>query len=217
MTKPLGFNNTYAIGMKEELAAQLNIHAISDLRGHPDLAIRFSNEFMQRGDGWPSLSRAYHLPHEDVRGLEHALAYEALDKGVIHVTDLYTTAARLAGAMKFVPDDRVVDGIDQTALLLLGEGRGRRNYMFHYSGGTLGAVRWDDFKVHILPGGGSLPPMEVYNVMRDPGEKFGKMYPNLFAVTPLQNLIKGHKLMIRKFPHRVSKTMPEGAEITSHD
>jgi arylsulfatase len=136
---------------------------------------------------------------------------------VIHVTDLYTTAARLGGAIKSIPSDRVVDGIDQTALLLLGEGHGRRHYMFHYSGTHLGAVRWDKFKVHILPGGGSLPHMEVYNVVRDPGEKFGGMYNYLFAVTPLQNLIKSHKLLIQKFPHRVSNTMPEGAEITPHD
>jgi arylsulfatase len=136
---------------------------------------------------------------------------------VIHVTDLFTTAARLGGATKFIPNDRVVDGIDQTALLLLGEGHGRRNFIFHYSGATLGAVRWEQFKVHILQGGGSLPPMEVYNVVRDPGEKFGGMYNYLFAVTPLQNLIKSHMGLIQKFPHRVSKTMPEGAEITPHD
>jgi len=138
---------------------------------------------------------------------------------VIHVTDLYTTAASIAGAVSEIPSDRVTDGIDQTALLLLGEGHGRRKFMFHYSGGHLGAVRWGDIKMHILSGGahGGLPPMKTYNVMRDPGEKFGKMYPYLWTVTPFQNLIKSHKLMIRKFPHRVSKTMPAGAEITPHD
>jgi arylsulfatase len=73
--------------------------------------------------------------------------------------------------------------------------------------------------MHILNGGahGGLPPMETYNVMRDPGEKFGKMYPYLWTVTPFQNLIKSHRLLIQKFPHRVSKTMPEGAEVTPHD
>jgi arylsulfatase len=137
----------------------------------------------------------------------------------LHVTDLYTTAARLAGAMDKIPSDRVTDGIDQTALLLLGEGHGRRNFMFHYSGGQLGAVRWGDIKMHILSGGahGGLPPMETYNVMRDPGEKFGKMYPYLWTVTPFQNLIRAHKRLIQKFPHRVSETMPEGAEVTPHD
>ena len=137
---------------------------------------------------------------------------------IVHLVDLYTTAARIGGAMRRVPSDRVTDGIDQTALLLLGEDHSRRNYMFHYSGGQVGAVRYDDFKIHILPGGhGGLPNMEFYNVRRDPGEKRGEMYPGLFAVTPLQNHLKSHMMMIRRFPHRVSETMPKGAEVTAHD
>jgi osmoprotectant transport system permease protein len=95
MTGPLGFNNTYVIGMKHQLAAELGIHTISDLRDHPDLTLRFSNEFMKRADGWGALAQRYQLPHQDVRGLEHALAYEALDKGVIQVTDLYATDAKI--------------------------------------------------------------------------------------------------------------------------
>jgi arylsulfatase len=137
---------------------------------------------------------------------------------IVHLTDLYTTAARIGGATKQIPGDRVTDGVDQTALLLLGEGHSRRDYMFHYSGGQLGAIRYQDFKIHILPGGhGGLPNMEFYNVRRDPGEKRGEMYPGLFAVTPLQNHLKGHMGMIRRFPHRVSKTIPKGAEVTPHD
>src|SRR6516162_3637530 len=44
MSRPLGFNNTYALGMKEELAARLDIRKISDLKRHPDLKLGFSNE-----------------------------------------------------------------------------------------------------------------------------------------------------------------------------
>ncbi len=137
---------------------------------------------------------------------------------IIHLVDLYTTAARIGGAMKYVPSDRVTDGVDQTALLLNGEGHSRRNYIFHYSGPQLGAVRYEHFKIHIKPGGhGGLPNMEFYNVRRDPGEKRGEFYPGLFAVTPLQNLLRSHMMMIRKFPNRSSKTMPRGAEVTAHD
>jgi osmoprotectant transport system permease protein len=95
LTEPLGFNNTYVLGMKEDRAAELGIRTISDLRDHPELALRFSNEFMKRADGWEALATRYNLPHEDVRGLEHALAYEALDQGVIDVTDLYATDAKI--------------------------------------------------------------------------------------------------------------------------
>jgi arylsulfatase len=137
---------------------------------------------------------------------------------IIHLVDLYTTAARLGGAVDNIPTDRITDGIDQTALLLLGEGHSHRNYMFHYSGSQIGAVRYEDFKIHIKPGGhGGLPNMDFYNVRRDPGEKRGEFYPGLYAVTPLQNMLRSHMMMIRKFPHRVSETMPKGAEITPHD
>jgi arylsulfatase len=137
---------------------------------------------------------------------------------MVHLGDLYTTGARLAVALDRVPGDRVTDGLDQTALLLLGEGHGRRSYMFHYSGSQIGAIRHEDFKI-VLTGEqkGGLPSMEFYNVMRDPGEKYGAFYPGLYAVTPLQNLLKAHMLRIREFPHRTSKTMPQGAEITPHD
>jgi arylsulfatase len=136
---------------------------------------------------------------------------------VLHLTDLFTTAARLGGALDNIPDDRVTDGVDQTALLLLGEGHGRRNMIFHYSGGVLGAIRYEDFKVHITEGHGGLPGMEFYNVMRDPGEKYGQLYPGLFAVTPIQITLRKHMKMIQKFPHRVSEVTPKGAELTPHD
>ena len=136
---------------------------------------------------------------------------------ILHLTDLFTTAARLGGALDNIPVDRVTDGLDQTALLLLGEGHGRRNMIFHYSGGVLGAIRYEDFKVHLTEGHGGLPGMDFYNVMRDPGEKFGQLYPGLFAVTPIQNALRDHMLMIRRFPHRVSEVTPKGAELTPHD
>ncbi len=96
MSQPLGFNNTYALGMKEDLAERLGITKISDLRKHPQLKLGFANEFMNRQDGWPGLRQAYRLPQKDVRGLEHELAYVGLQSGAIQVTDLYSTDAEIA-------------------------------------------------------------------------------------------------------------------------
>ena len=136
---------------------------------------------------------------------------------MIHITDLFTTAARLGGALGNIPNDRITDGIDQTALLLLGEDHGRRNTMFHYSGGTLGAIHYEDFKAHLSEGHGGLPGLDFYNVKRDPGEKYGELYPGLFAVTPIQNLLREHMKLIEKFPHRKSEVTPKGAELTPDD
>lgn len=96
MSRTLGFNNTYAIGMKEELAEQLELHTISDLRNHPELVLGFGNEFMDRADGWPGLRKNYRLPHRNVKGLDHDLAYRGIESGVLHVTDLYATDAEIA-------------------------------------------------------------------------------------------------------------------------
>jgi len=96
MTPALGFNNTYAIGIKAELAERLRLQSISDLKNHPELVLGFSNEFMDRADGWPGLQQAYRLPHQNVRGLDHDLAYRGIASGTLQVIDLYATDAEIA-------------------------------------------------------------------------------------------------------------------------
>ena len=96
MTAPLGFNNTYAIGMKAELAERLKLRTISDLKNHPELVLGFGNEFMDRADGWPSLQQRYQLPQQNVRGLDHDLAYRGIASGTLHVMDMDATDAEIA-------------------------------------------------------------------------------------------------------------------------
>jgi osmoprotectant transport system permease protein len=91
----LGFNNTYAIGVTRQTAQRLNLRTISDLKKHPELRLGFSNEFLDRGDGWPGLKARYALPQTDVRGLDHDLSYRALAAGEVDATDAYTTDAEI--------------------------------------------------------------------------------------------------------------------------
>ncbi|HEV7123494.1 MAG TPA: glycine betaine ABC transporter substrate-binding protein [Rhodanobacter sp.] len=95
ITGSLGFDNSYAIGMRADEAARLDIKHISDLRHHPDLRLGFSNEFMDRGDGWPGLQRAYALPQTRVSGMDHALSYRAVASGAVDAIDLYSTDAEI--------------------------------------------------------------------------------------------------------------------------
>jgi len=107
MTKSLGFSNTYQIAMSETLAKELNITKISDLRDHPELKFGVSSEFLDRGDGWPALKRAYELPQEDVRGMEHATAYQAIQGNDIEVMDVYSTDSKIrAYKLRVLEDDR---------------------------------------------------------------------------------------------------------------
>lgn len=92
---PLGFNNTYVLGMRRDRAAALGITRMSQLADHPTLRFGFSSEFMQRVDGWPGIRARYRLPQQDVRGLNHDLAYRGLQSGALDVTDLYSTDAEI--------------------------------------------------------------------------------------------------------------------------
>ena len=91
ITASLGFEDTYAIGVRRDLAARLGVSRISDLARHPELRLGFTSEFMDRADGWPALRDRYRLGQRSVRGLEHDLAYGALAAGEIDATDVYTT------------------------------------------------------------------------------------------------------------------------------
>ena len=105
MSAPLGFNNTYAIGVKKETAARYGLTKISDLRRYAEFSLGFSNEFLDRGDGWPSLQTTYRLPQRDVRGLDHDLAYRGLESGAIDGIDVYTTDPEIAYYDLFLLED----------------------------------------------------------------------------------------------------------------
>ena len=96
VSRSLGFSNNYAIAVRRETAEKYNLNRIVDLAAHPELRIGFSNEFMDREDGWKNLRTTYNLPHRNVSGLEHDLAYRQLEAGTIDVMDVYTTDAQLA-------------------------------------------------------------------------------------------------------------------------
>lgn len=85
-----GFNNTYAIAMKREFANELGISTISELAEVPDIKLGFSVEFLNRSDGWPGLIASYGFSQQAI-GMDHGLAYQAIDEGTIDVTDAYST------------------------------------------------------------------------------------------------------------------------------
>ncbi|HYG54166.1 MAG TPA: glycine betaine ABC transporter substrate-binding protein [Burkholderiales bacterium] len=87
---PLGFSNSYGLGMPRAKASK----RISDLRDRRDLRVGFSHEFLGRRDGWPGLRDTYGLKLSP-RGLDHGLAYEALKAGELDLMDVYTTDAKI--------------------------------------------------------------------------------------------------------------------------
>ncbi|HEV7915052.1 MAG TPA: glycine betaine ABC transporter substrate-binding protein [Albitalea sp.] len=106
---PLGFNNTYALAMREAQARQLGIARISDLAKPEAAGLRFglSHEFLARADGWPALKTAYRLPQAPPGGLDHGLAYEALAGQRVDLIDIYSTDAKVGrNQLRVLVDDR---------------------------------------------------------------------------------------------------------------
>ena len=92
---------------------------------------------------------------------------------IVHVSDLFTTIARLGGAAGEIPRDRIIDGIDQTALILNGDSHGRRDYVFLYNINALEAVVKEQYKLAI-PGGKIENAIiaDFYDLFRDTREEW---------------------------------------------
>jgi len=104
---PLGFNNTYALAVRGDIAKAKGIAKLSDLKAHPELRLGLSQEFIGRADGWPGLQRAYDLPFGPPRGLDHGLAYDAIAQDQVDVIDIYSTDAKLDKyGLTVLADDR---------------------------------------------------------------------------------------------------------------
>lgn len=114
----LGFNNSYAVTVPQALARERGLQRISDLAAHPDLALGFSHEFLNRKDGWPALQALYQLPQRPT-GIEHNLAYRALNSGALAATDAYSTDGELERyQLQLLEDDRGLFPVYDAGLLL---------------------------------------------------------------------------------------------------
>jgi osmoprotectant transport system permease protein len=94
----LGFNDTYALAVKEEFAEAHDLHSIGDLIPiESGIRAAFSYEFMDRQDGYPGLVSNYHLGFnpQRVNRMEHSLSFQAIDQGAVDLIDVYSTDAKI--------------------------------------------------------------------------------------------------------------------------
>ena len=107
ISDPLGFENTYALAVRADVAQRLGLGRISDLARHPELSGAFTSGFLERDDGWPGLRQHYDLRLASVRSIEHALSYQALASGAADVIDVFSTDGQLSrGGVAVLRDDR---------------------------------------------------------------------------------------------------------------
>lgn len=106
--------------------------------------------------------------------------------------DLFNTTLALAGATDKIPNDRYIDGIDQTSFLLADEGRSLRDKVFFWNDYTFSAIRMHEYKMHVK----MVRPTQIFldidmAVMEDIGG--APWLFNLF-IDPKESYAVGHRL-----------------------
>ncbi|MPZ19421.1 MAG: ABC transporter permease subunit [Luteitalea sp.] len=106
---PLGFNNTFAILVRQRDAQTLGLRTVSDLARVDDrLQAGFGYEFLERADGYRGFVAAYGLRFErSPRVMELSLTYRALAAGSVDVIAGDATAGLIdALNLTMLEDDR---------------------------------------------------------------------------------------------------------------
>jgi arylsulfatase len=136
--------------------------------------------------------------------------------GLFSFTDLLPTMLALAGEEDRIPDDRFVDGVDQSSFLLDPEGRSNRKYVWYWLLTTLSAVRCGEYKFMLAstsddatdvagPGGFSGVTQNytfprLYNLYLDPKEQHSYLTRKLAYNEAFIGGIGEHLRTYRDFP-----------------
>lgn len=102
-----GFNDTFAIAMKKDLAEKYGIETYSDLAAYSNmLCFGAEYDFFEREDGFPGLVDTYGFNFDDTKELDIGLKYEAIGSGDIDVINVFSTDGKLEQySLKVLEDD----------------------------------------------------------------------------------------------------------------
>ena len=104
----MGFNNTYGIAVRTEIADQYNLKTLSDLAAvAPQLVFGANYDFFERLDGFDVLCQAYGLQFKDTVDMEMGLKYDAIRQKEIDVVNAFTTDGQLSASnVTVLADDK---------------------------------------------------------------------------------------------------------------
>ncbi len=119
---PLGFENTYAISVRTELAQRLGLRTLSDAARVSDrLRAGFTADFIGLPDGLPALRAEYGLNPREVNALAPAVKYQALASGAVDIIDAYSTDGLLTRyPLTVLEDDKRVFPPYDAAIVMRG-------------------------------------------------------------------------------------------------
>lgn len=91
-----GFNNTYCLTVRGEVARQYGLKTCSDMTAvAPELVFGGNPDYIEREDGFNAVCSTYGYDFKEVKSIDIGLKYAALENASIDVTNGYTTDAQL--------------------------------------------------------------------------------------------------------------------------
>ncbi len=121
---------------------------------------------------------------------------------IVHISDLFTSFARVAQATEFIPRDQIIDGIDQLPLLFMGEGHGRRDYVHVYDGPKLAATIKQQYKAQWPAPGAAAWSMKIFDLFRDPRELHPLKTEMMWSVESFKDMRVRHVAFKKKYSDR---------------
>lgn len=101
-----GFNNTYGVAVKAEVAKQYQLQTVSDLAQVAHLLTFAANpDFLERDDGFVGLSSTYGLSFKAIKEIDIGLRYDAIKSQGVDVITVFSTDGRLQSEPVVVLDD----------------------------------------------------------------------------------------------------------------
>lgn len=92
-----GFNNTYGLAVRREIAEEYDLKTYSDLKkAAGELVFGAEYDFFEREDGYIALCDAYELKFKETMDLDIGLKYQAIGQGKIDVMNIFTTDGQLS-------------------------------------------------------------------------------------------------------------------------
>ena len=121
---------------------------------------------------------------------------------IVHEMDLFPTFARIAGGE--VPDDRVIDGVDQTDFLVGDQEKSNREGVIVYMGNDVWGVKWRNWKVHLTEQNNIVTQTmnygmpRIYNLYKDPGETQNVLFPETWVPKAALGQLGAHAVSLRQ-------------------
>ena len=125
---------------------------------------------------------------------------------IVHMTDVFPTLANFVGGE--IPQDRILDGVDQSDFLVAKSKKSARDSMVIYIGNELFGVKWRNWKMLIKEIDSksyavmNMAYPSIYNLLIDPKEEEPEKFylDDTWVDTPLWKVVEDHLASIKKDP-----------------